>query len=56
MNVAVSTESSTVTIPPGNGAQNLRDDDYRRRILNVQGKSMQYFSYFLKLSRKNSID
>ena len=52
MNVAVSTESSTVTIPPGNGAQNLRDDDYRRRILNVQGKSMQYFSYFLKWSRK----
>lgn len=46
MNVAVSTESSSASIPPGNGVQqHSRDDEYRRRILNVQGKSMQYFPY-----------
>ncbi|XP_070501950.1 band 7 protein AGAP004871 isoform X2 [Chironomus tepperi] len=59
MNVAVSTESSTVSIPPGNGVQHTRDDEYRRRILNVQaddseqheesvcGKILIFLSWFL---------
>ncbi|CAG9801544.1 unnamed protein product [Chironomus riparius] len=59
MNVAASTESSTVSIPPRNGIQNLRDDDYRRRIVTVQaddseqhdesvcGKVLIFLSWFL---------
>jgi hypothetical protein len=56
MNVA---ESSTISIPPGNGVQQLRDDEYRRRILTVQGKSMQYFPFLLifsEMEQKNNIE